>query len=130
MGDGFKLECKKCGYNVDILNGIGMSHPFLEEKVIDEIKSGKHGDDLKKMVENTSLFLTDITHEAFICDKCKEIKSALKIKLHFIESGKIVKVRQYCDKCGGTMKERKSIKNLKCPNCGTKLIVGERFCWD
>lgn len=130
MGDGFRLECKKCGYNVDILNGVGMLHPLLEDVVIDEIKLGKHGDDLKKMVEDTTLFLTDVTHEAFICNKCNEIKSALKIKLHFLESGKIVKVRQHCDKCGGIMKERKNINILKCPRCDSSLKVGERFCWD
>lgn len=130
MGTGFQLKCEKCGYSVDIYKGIGMLHPLLENEVIDEIKLGKHGNDLKRMVEDNPVFLTDISHEAFLCDKCKQIKSDLKVELHFAELGKVVKVTHHCDICGRIMKETKNTKNLKCPNCQTKLSMGDKFCWD
>lgn len=158
VGEGYKLVCEKCGYSVNVYHGIGFRHFSIEEEKYDEIKSGKHGQELQNFLNNNSTAGVHISYGIYLCEKCGEIKSDLKIDLCVLkpeflnllkedekqrissksiedtEIGLIYDIamtkKQYCDKCNSIMNLVVKPNQLCCPECNIKLRTGERFCWD
>ena len=73
MGNGIKLECKKCGFDITASLGIGFLYPIVCEKTLQRIKDGEFGDEFKDLANNTPNAAVHQEESLFVCDKCGDI---------------------------------------------------------
>lgn len=152
MGEGISLECKHCGYNGQFLLGIGMMFPIRYEEIVEEIISGKYGDEWKQFFDANKGAAVVIDETLYQCDDCNELISEPELTLYLHEEnepplngywaswcdGENYKfVKEYlhkCHKCKGNMHkiEKPHKEIVTCPKCGKALTEDymDRLLWD
>lgn len=139
MGGGFFLECKKCGYSARIFTGYGMLFVHEYEKVVKEIKQGKHGKELQEFFKNNKNAVVNNDVDLYQCRSCKKLHTQHNMDAYLFESkyetpvGWMLKsikpeirAEHICPDCGGKMRRRNPLtieRNIlqgkfKCPCCG------------
>ena len=137
MGNGFIVKCNSCGYEDDVLLGIGMSFPSQVKDLIKQIKDGEYGamarDRLKALEvlpaeSQFDYFFDNLKNEFFYCKKCKTATVKPFFKLYdFIPEYK-------CPNCNSIMHKSNPdrVKFHRCPECGKieKLEYVYIINWD
>lgn len=70
MGIGITLECKKCGFRLTALLGIGLSYPTICDKILKEMKEGVYGEKIKEAANTISHAAVHQEASLFVCDYC------------------------------------------------------------
>lgn len=91
MGMSYRIKCAKCNYSKDITLGIGFMYQpvfLLKHSDYDNqpllyglINNNKILDDVKNILEQQNVEITDYAHSMFLCNNCCEIHNLFDFKL-------------------------------------------------
>lgn len=155
MGNGYKIKCKKCGYDYRAMLGVGMLFPSLYEKTVSEIKEGKYGEDYKKFFEDNPDAAVNCEAVLAVCEQCGNFSTVNDLSLYVpkksddagMNVGYVMaeelesdykKCRSYPHKCfcGGSLKvidmlDELSKNAVRCPKCkGEMQLTDDFMMWD
>jgi len=155
MGLVHSFICKNCHYVFEATLGTGMFYRKTYNRIVEEIKQGKHGEEYKKIFEEHPLAAVNCELFAAVCTQCKKLDTVEHLGLYLpnyengdcpdagndprVLSWAFHKCMDYNHKCscGGEMKIIDDIftmvdnGTLKCPNCDGKMEwTRESFFWD
>ena len=89
MGYGYDYHCKKCGYWVDLMLGVGFLFPQMYEETIRKGKEGTFGEDIREFLETNPDGALDVELAAYRCGKCGRYISEPVLTMYIPkESGK------------------------------------------
>ena len=71
MGQGYKFSCNECGFSVSASLGIGFLYPNVCEKILDKMKEGAFGEEIKEAANTIPGVAVHQKSSVFICDKCR-----------------------------------------------------------
>ncbi len=63
-------QCEKCNKEYVFWNGIGFAYPTKYMEVVEGIRSGKMGDELKQLLLDNPKGVFDISKHVYYCSKC------------------------------------------------------------
>lgn len=158
MGKMIYLKCNKNGEHCDnLMLGCGKGLPIVYKQVINSIKKGKYGAEIKNFLKENPKGVIDCSKVIVECPKCKHYDVVYDLSMYipkknnsFYENKNYVfprwlkrdykKVKSFkhiCSKCSTEMKTVKikeddcgeiiKIKKLKCPKC-TGLLEWNGDC--
>ena len=151
MGSGKVFKCNACGEGFNAMTGIGMLFPTIYKETVQEIRSGKYGEDWKQFFEEHPDGVVNCENELLICEECGVPKCDMNLSLYLPKKGakdlpehpfgddfkKFTLSEKYehkCDKCGGVCNVVNSsrIKRVTCPECGGVMEEdkGGFILWD
>ena len=131
MGFGSNFLCKKCGETYSYQIGIGFLYYEVKERLLEEIKDGKYGDEYKKALDENPKADIDGHRIIFKCPQCSYWEDNYDLTLTV--NGKTIKRYNYtCPKCNIAMEvfNRNNYKTLPCPICGEKNDRSMDYMWD
>ena len=129
MGQGFSCKCEKCDYTLEYIQGIGYLYPLEAEKMLTEMQQGKFGKRFMEAANKATAPKVEFSHELYRCGKCGELRPDLKIALY--DGDKLIMSKRHvCGECRRQMSMLKSYRDLKCPKCKGKLVIGDMIMWD
>ncbi len=82
MGKGYSYVCSKCGKNFDVFLGIGMMFPVIYRRTIEEIKSGKYGEEWKKIFNSQPYTATNAHKYLYKCKNCGYWEESKELSLY------------------------------------------------
>ena len=134
MGTGFKIKCKKCGYEREFSLGVGFLYPQVYKQTIEEINEGKFGEEYKELMQKHPDSEVDISTYIYYCPKyykyiLDQDNSLYKPTDNFYEYDTLYQWKHICPKCGKEMikmNDEEFLLNLEkemfhCENCGATL---------
>lgn len=148
MGVGYEYFCEKCGKEFSVDFGCGMMYPRVNKALLEEIKSGKYGEEMKTAALSNSNVVVDGEKHLFICycDYWENTyglslftpKEGVSIDSHFItpyrQRDKFQVLYEYnhqCPECGETMIEADGERiDLRCPVCKSMCSINGISRWD
>lgn len=150
MGTGFCCKCEKCGFEVDIMLGVGRLFFEIYQKLVARIRKGEFGEEWRKFFEENPDGAVDSERNLFLCENCGNWKEDYNLSLFkLISSEKTeiplryfpAKLENYilykiyihsCKRCGHDMKkiEESNEIELNCPKCENKMIRNGLLRWD
>ena len=80
MGYGVRIRCK-CRSS-DLMLGCGFSYPMVYQEIMDAMKKGEYGDEIKDLVNNTEFVAVNAENEAYYCDKCGKATARKSLDLY------------------------------------------------
>lgn len=70
MGKGYSYKCKKCSHEYSVFLGIGMLYPIEYKEMINDMASGKYGQDCQKLMQNIPYAAVNAGNYLFSCSRC------------------------------------------------------------
>ena len=70
MGSGYVIKCKECGFSYDVSIGIGFLYSDVCDKILEDMKNGKFGEDFKESANTITNPAIHQSDELFVCDNC------------------------------------------------------------
>ena len=67
MGTGYDYICKKCEEYFSVKFGCGMMYPRVYKALLEEIKSGKYGEEMKAVALRNSDIAVDAERHLYVC---------------------------------------------------------------
>ena len=159
MGTGKVFKFRKCGTEYNIMTGVGFAFPSIYRETIEDIKTGKYGEELRDLFENDPGLAVDCETDLYVCE-CGNWTTEINLDVYeplnedvkeryarymYVTRDELKKdfklVRHHeliCDKCGKKMKRIKHPESyaerygLTCPECGEKNTA-EKYAgimWD
>lgn len=140
MGSIYKIHCtnKKCGYSVELREGVGFTLFAKNHHLEDQIKESRNASKEILRLLDSGEHLSSVT--SYICPTCKEwvnnnepfIFEALhvspygtirKYKLHYLNG------KPKCEKCGEELIHIQNVLSGKnsCPKCGLNSMEGRQI---
>ncbi len=133
MGWGTVIECKSCGYNLELLEGPGMDYCDLDFLItMLESDQAQKALELKDMFEITRV---DGYMKIYECHSCNVLSNYLCLQLFFEGGGKF-ETTYLCDKCKSHLEiiEEPVLSDYVCPECGNSTLGPSSFIaridWD
>lgn len=68
MGYGINAGCR-CK-NRELMLGVGMGHSIVYRETMNEIRSGKYGDEMKGLVDSEKYIAVDVENYIYYCEGC------------------------------------------------------------
>lgn len=148
MGAGYGYFCEKCGKDFFVSWGIGFLYPMVYKKILEDIKSGKYGEEMKAAALSNSDVAVDAESHLYVCScGCWENdyglslyvpKEGARIDSPFVSPYSqqdifqiLYKYDHQCPECGETMIEADGKKSgLQCPECKTICVSNSYIRWD
>ena len=152
MGQGVGFVCSKCKKEYGIGAGIGYNFPQVYKETLEDVKSGKYGEEFKKLALREDNVAVDAEIYLYICNKCGAWKTEKGLALYVPKDPEheaepyvmgrglnehyrlLRKYIHLCDKCGGVMHKAsyEEERSLRCPYCGGEPEQGnmKRMHWD
>lgn len=148
MGTGYGYFCEKCGKEFPLFWGIGMGYPNAYKELLEDIKSGKYGEEIKSAALSNSDVAVDAERHLYVCS-CGYWESAEGLSLFAPKDGVLLKrpyvmpyelknhyrnILEYihkCPECGKQMNEADDQPvDLRCPVCKTLYSYRDELDWD
>ena len=132
MGQMIELKCEKCGYDVRLNIGAGMSYTSLEKVIGFFDKSDRVL--IEAAIKNNPKSFWYVSQEIGICESCGKI-SAIAVFRLTTDDGINIEYQAKCP-CGGDVDLEDSEKVLegknviKCPVCKEPLTATVTGHWD
>ena len=107
MGYGMTIQCKCQAWEVAC--GVGFGYPMAYQETLSDIKAGKYGEEMKKLVNETELVTVDADCKVYYCPQCGQVNSYQCLNLYQpndIESAKKARVG------GWTGPDQRSIQSV------------------
>ena len=70
MGYGYVYSCSKCKKRYSVNPGFGKLFPEVYQSLIQDIKDGKHGEEMQKLLEETKYAAVNAERVVYICMEC------------------------------------------------------------
>lgn len=67
MGTGYEYFCEKCQKDFPVFLGRGMAYPSVYEELLEEIKPGKYGEEMKAAALSNSDIAVDAQRHLYVC---------------------------------------------------------------
>ena len=150
MGKMCTYQCEKCGYEIDIFEGIGFSFFELYEETINKIKVGSYGKEIQEQFNSDENTAVSCDKDVYFCSGCKEYANELTLSLYkpkgnhkeicgIVMPNECKDKKDYellyepphiCEICGTVKKRVNLMKIKKCPKCGSKVVMISHGWWD
>ena len=98
MGHGYTYKCDKCHYEYSVYLGIGMRHPVVYIRKLDEIDEGKHGAEWQELYRQTPYAAIDAANVIYICTDCNYWEKGTDITLYAPNDPESIPHKQYGEK--------------------------------
>ena len=123
---GYELNCRKCGYRLYFSHGILMSFNKTNQKLLEDMKNGEHGDKFKRLANEFLGVKAYHSCELFRCTKCGELSGEMVIELLGEDNCVLAEKEHFCENCNSEMEMLDGRKNyrdyeLTCPHCKEAL---------
>lgn len=82
MGKGFMSECMKCHLTFEGYYGAGLLYPQKYEEIMEDIKSGKLGEEIKKIFEEHPDAAFDASTTVLLCEECGFIETGDNLSVY------------------------------------------------
>lgn len=148
MGAGYEYFCEKCGKHFPVYLGRGFMYPIVYEELLEDIKSGKYGEEMKTAALSNSNVAVDAERHLYICS-CGYWENAYGLSLFIPKEGAridspyvtpnkqrddfqvLYEYNHQCPECGETMIEADSERiDLRCPVCKSMCSINGISRWD
>ena len=148
MGTGYDYICKKCEEYFSVKFGCGMRYPRVYKALLEDIKSGEYGEEMKTAALSNSNVAVDAERHLYVCScGCWENAEGLSLfvpknevhiknpyDLPHVMKRNYTKVFDYihkCPECGKQMNEADYQPiDLRCPECKTLCSYRGEIDWD
>ena len=143
MGSGFTTLCNSCKDMEEAILGVGFMYLELCRKTLKKMKSGKFGEEYKKIVNDNPNCNIDCEKVIFYCKDCKKwhVDTVLDLykgneedTCYNINDDAVLlkKFEHKCKYCGSKNLEIFHDFNpkMKCNKCGGELIEAGVMMWD
>ena len=81
MGSGYKITCKKCGYEMHAMLGIGMTYPRACASALDSMKEGKFGILFRDAALATPHAAVNTARSLYRCATCGRLSQDMLLEL-------------------------------------------------
>ena len=88
MGQGFSIECNKCGFSFDASFGIGFMFPMESEEMIEKGRSGELGEEVKTFLENNKCGAIDVKRVVLRCEECGNLEIGHDLSMYVPDDDK------------------------------------------
>ena len=129
MGSGSVLCCEKCGYELSVRHGVGMLYPKEQEKLLQDIMSGKKERRFRNLANSAKNPRIEFSHELYGCKNCGHVSQNMDIELYDGDE-LLLKKEHKCRKCKSIMEIKDNEDDIKCPKCNTILMPTALIMWD
>ena len=148
MGTGYEYFCEKCGKEFSVDFGCGMMYTRVYKALLEEIKSGKYGEEMKTAALSNSNVAVDAERHLYVCS-CGYWENAYGLSLFVPKEGVridspyvtpnkqrddfqiLYEYNHQCPKCGKQMNEADYQPiDLRCPECKALCSCSGEICWD
>ena len=149
MGRGYGYHCTKCNYEYDVCVGLGMLFSYKYNNIVNEIKDGIYGNELKDIFSNRNDIVINIRKYLYTCS-CGNWSVEPSLSLYapknsdkpietFVTEYELKSdyycIKNYthiCKKCGSDMHKTDSTYEtmLSCPKCGNINQPSSIINWD
>lgn len=132
MGQLISLKCEKCGYEVNL--GVGAGLTFNSLDTVLTLFDKPTQDKIKAAIEQYPRNFWYVSKEIGVCDKCGRISGVAVFKLNQ-ENGQFIVYKAKCP-CGAEVDIYDSEEviegktKISCPPCGEPLEVTVNGHWD
>ena len=82
MGDGYILQCKKCGYEQYIHLGVGFSFYRVYQETVNAAKNGKYGETLRTFLEEHPDGILNCSNVLLQCTECGHFETGLDLSMY------------------------------------------------
>ncbi len=151
MGDSISFRCNHCGFQKDILLGVGYSFPSEYEEVVKDISEGCYGEEWRNLFLNTPLAAVNADLEAYFCPDCGNWQEEYNLSLYVPKQdagqgtpgdyvcpwelpGKWKLLKVYIHKCPNCNKRMHRVRvddSPICPDCGQRgMFESGAVLWD
>ena len=80
MGYGINIHCK-CR-DRELMLGVGMGFPMVYQETMQNIRDGKYGKEMKRIVEENELITVDASLVPYLCENCGLIEENICLDLY------------------------------------------------
>ena len=80
MGYGITVHCK-CR-DKDLMLGVGLGYPMVYAETMDDIRSGKYGEEMKGLVNSGEYIAVDAEYYMYFCEGCGAVESFQALNLY------------------------------------------------
>ena len=128
MGTIYSFGCQKCGFYLELWQGVGMMF-FDQEKVLTFLPKEEQAA-VKKLLSREGAQLENLRHEIYFCPACQLQESRLTYQVSTAD-GEVHRPAFDCSRCGGPLEEDDQIRRLEvCPVCGSRTMIEGMGEWD
>jgi DNA-directed RNA polymerase subunit RPC12/RpoP len=128
MGDLFSLFCQDCGYEVELLSGIGMMYSSLENVLF--LVSKARREKVKKLIQREDLSEVHYKQTIYSCPDCSLQESRLNYRIEYGE-GEVYQPYFLCSRCRTRLAEDDQPRLTDhCPVCDSKNVLTGYGIWD
>ena len=134
MGSGFSYKCKKCKEKYSVHLGVGMLFPRVYQNLLNNIKNGEYGDELKLIADSQQYVAINASRWVYICSHCGKWNLEYAMDLYAPVNIKEISGKKFGDKTVSELgyvpyvtpyslhKDYKLLKRFihKCPDCGKR----------
>lgn len=148
MGTGYEYFCEKCQKDFPVFLGSGKGYLISYEVLLEDIKSGKYGEEIKTAALSNSNVVIDALRHLYICS-CgywendyglslyipKEVARIDSLFVSLYTHRDIFQIlyeyNHQCPECGKQMNEADYQPiDLRCPECKTLCSYRGEIDWD
>lgn len=148
MGAGSGYFCEKCGKEFSVSWGLGFLYPMVYKELLEDIKSGKYGEEMKAAALSNNDVAVDAEWHLYLCS-CGYWENAYGLSLFVPKKGAridspfvspytqrdifqiLYEYNHQCPERGETMIEADGEKSgLRCPVCKTICSSNTLIRWD
>ncbi len=148
MGQGFEMNCSKCGYSFCTHTGIGFTFMTVYEKTVQKAKNGELGKEIQEFFKDHPDGTINAEYVTLCCDDCGELFTGQDLTM-YVPNQTIRKKKEYvmeddlehlyteykkyphkCEKCGGRAHIVEDEETMLCPKCKIPLDEVGHIFWD
>lgn len=148
MGSGIYFQCRRCGFELSVHEGVGFRDPYVQEELKAQCLEGEFGKEVQLIVKQHQACVIDSGLVLYRCRTCGHFMNVPRLNVSFkddswdptsvkgqsrqLKDGSWVYYYQHrCDHCGGRMMKVDPSELTVCPHCGDKEHWnGDLICWD
>jgi len=128
MGDLFSLYCQDCGYDVELLTGVGMMYSSLENVLF--LVSDARREEVKELLQRDDLSSVAYKQTIFTCPECSLQESRFNYRIEYGD-GEVYQPYFLCSRCRTKLVEDDQPRIIdQCPVCGSKNVMAGSGVWD